>query len=161
VTWKPFFLNSAMGAAPQGKRKFYHDKFGEDRFNQMEPHMTKVMAEEGINVTYDGLVAGTLDSHRLQEWALSQGKQNQLVEAIMHQYFEQGKSPADTDMLAAAAGEVGLNQAAAAAYLATDEGKIEVSQQAASVRRRHSFGWKPVWLEVWWRCACAAMISGS
>lgn len=137
VSWKPFFLNGSMGGEPQSKRAFYNQKFGEDQFKAMEPSMTRTMKKAGIDVSYDGLIAGTMDSHRLQEWATPYGKQDELVEAIFHQYFEQGKSPADKVMLVEAAGKVGLDEEAAAAFLASDAGKIEVQQQAAAVRNAY------------------------
>ena len=60
------------------KRQFYISKFGEAKFESMEPHMTKTMLGEGIAVTYDGLISGTLDSHRLQAWAAKQGNGGRL-----------------------------------------------------------------------------------
>jgi len=95
------------------------------------------MSDEGIAVTYDGLISGTLDSHRLAAWAQPQGKENELVEEVMKQYFELGKHPGDKAMLAEAAGAAGLDQEAAAAFLETDEGAIEVNLEAARVRNEY------------------------
>ena len=57
-----------------------------------------------------------------------------MVEEVMKQYFEGGKHPGDKLMLAEAAAAAGLNQEAAAAFLETDEGAIEVNLEAARVR---------------------------
>ena len=57
-----------------------------------------------------------------------------MVEEVMKQYFEGGKHPGDKLMLAEAAAAAGLDQEAAAAFLETDEGAIEVNLEAARVR---------------------------
>ena len=49
-------------------------------------------------------------------------------------YFEQGRAPGDTDALADAAADAGLDRAETATFLATDDLRAEVVDEAARVR---------------------------
>jgi len=136
VVWKPYFLNPALASSnePKSKRDWYISKFGEEKVKTMEPYMSKMAAAEGIAITYDGLVSGTLDSHRLNAWAATKGKQNEVVEATMKKYFEQGKSPGDSEALASAAEEAGLDREEALAMLKSNSFTAEVTAEAAEIR---------------------------
>lgn len=71
------------------------------------------------------------------------GKENEVVEEVMKQYFEGGKHPGDKLMLAEAAAAAGLDQEAAAAFLETDEGAIEVHQSKKDCSTALHFGLMP------------------
>jgi hypothetical protein len=51
--------------------------------------MQRTGAEYGIKFSYDGKIGNTINSHRLVEFAKRQGKQNEMVEALMKGYFEE------------------------------------------------------------------------
>ena len=67
--------------------------------------------------------SNTFDAHRLLAWALHEhgaDKQRALKQRLLHAYFTLGLDVADPDVLAALAGEVGLDARGAASLLASD-----------------------------------------
>lgn len=62
-----------------------------------------------------------VDSQRLLKWAARQGMQEDLVDAMGHQYFERCKGVVHREALLQAVDEAGLDVKAAAAFLDTDE----------------------------------------
>lgn len=59
------------------------------------------------------------------------------MEEVFKFYFEREGSPGDIAGLAAAAAAAGVDEAAAAAYLATSEGEADVIHEAAELQRRY------------------------
>lgn len=120
VRWAPFQLNPL--ASPEGvnKLQYYNEKFGAARVKGMIPQMRATGLADGIDFSYGGSVANTLNSHRLAELARRSGgskMQNLFIEAIFKRYFEQEKSPNDFEVLCAAATEAGLDLEAAKTLL--------------------------------------------
>eukprot|EP00747_Dinoflagellata_sp_TGD_P027846 gnl/TRDRNA2_/TRDRNA2_132863_c2_seq1.p1 gnl/TRDRNA2_/TRDRNA2_132863_c2~~gnl/TRDRNA2_/TRDRNA2_132863_c2_seq1.p1 ORF type:complete len:185 (-),score=55.62 gnl/TRDRNA2_/TRDRNA2_132863_c2_seq1:47-601(-) len=112
VNWLPFQLNpSAAGGQGVNKMEMYKKKFGEERVAAMLPRMLQTGKEHGINFSYGGNVGNTYDSHRLISFAAKQGKQDELVEELFHNYFEQEKCLSDRAVLLAAAQKAGLSGA--------------------------------------------------
>lgn len=112
VEWHPFQLNPTMSKEnPIPKLVNYRRKFGEERTNEFIPYMKGIGQAEGIQFAFDGLTSNTLDSHRLIHWAKQFGKQNELVEELFKDYFERDRNIGDNQVLAEAAGRVGLDQA--------------------------------------------------
>mmetsp|Transcript_31134 Transcript_31134/g.88942 ORF Transcript_31134/g.88942 Transcript_31134/m.88942 type:complete len:181 (-) Transcript_31134:130-672(-) len=113
VTWRPYQLSpDAPGGKGINKLAMYNEKFGEARVKQMLPYMQQVGQQDGINFSYGGNVGNTFDSHRLISLAQKQGKQDELVEELFHNYFEQEKCVSDHAVLLAAAEKVGVSGAA-------------------------------------------------
>ena len=106
VTWAPFQLNPRSSETPMNKIEAYNKKFGEARVKQMIPYMKQVGQEEGINFSYGGWIANTLQSHRVAEYVLAKKgseAQNIFMESMFKKYFEEEKSPNDIDVLVEAA----------------------------------------------------------
>mmetsp|Transcript_83010 Transcript_83010/g.240165 ORF Transcript_83010/g.240165 Transcript_83010/m.240165 type:complete len:181 (-) Transcript_83010:82-624(-) len=113
VTWRPYELNpAAPGGKGINKLAMYNEKFGEARVKQMLPYMQQVGQQDGINFSYGGNVGNTFDSHRLISLAQKQGKQDELVEELFRNYFEQEKCISDHEVLLAVAQKVGVAGAA-------------------------------------------------
>ena len=89
---------------------------------RMEEGMRLQGAEVGIAFDY-GVKAQwqPIDSQRLLLWAGRFGKQEEFMSALNRRHFEQAQSASDRSTLCAAAEEVGLDAAAATAFLETDE----------------------------------------
>lgn len=104
----------------------------------MESRMQVTAASEGIQIVYEGFTSNTMPAHRLITWAKASGKQDTLVTKIFEQYFGNGKAPCDTEMLAEAAAQAGLDKAEAEAFLESDDLKADVATEAERVKR--SFG---------------------
>jgi len=90
--------------------------------------IAKLGASAGFAFNFEAPLSDTMDSHRLYLWAeeAAGGKGEELAQAIGHEYFERARPLADRDMLCACASDVGLDPAAARAYLESSRGYDEV-----------------------------------
>mmetsp|Transcript_48588 Transcript_48588/g.112601 ORF Transcript_48588/g.112601 Transcript_48588/m.112601 type:complete len:183 (+) Transcript_48588:83-631(+) len=112
VRWLPFQLNpKAPGGEGVNKMQMYKEKFGPAKAESIIPMMVATGKKEGINFSYGGNVGNTYDSHRLINFAAKQGKQDEIVEELFHNYFEEEKCLSDRSILLAAAQKVGLTGA--------------------------------------------------
>lgn len=89
---------------------------------QAEAAMRAQGQDAGIAFDYNVLAQWQpVDSQRLLLWAGRFGKQEEFMSALNKRHFEQRQSASDRETLLAAAGEVGLEVAAAAEFLDGDE----------------------------------------
>lgn len=109
VEWHPFQLAPTMSKT-KPKMEHYIRKFGQERAQAMVPYMKSVGEPEGISFSYGGVIANTLDSHRLIHWSRQFGCQNQVVEELFKDYFEREQNIGDASVLAAAAERAGLDK---------------------------------------------------
>ena len=140
LSWKPFMLAPDLPAAGINKLSHYNAKFGAARVAAMLPVMQEVGLKEGISFSYGGLIANTLDTHRLLAWALAEGGpsvQDDIAARLMHFYFEKEGNLGDRSALVAAAGAAGLNPEAAAAMLASSALVAEVQAEARELRQEY------------------------
>ena len=92
----------------------------------------------GINFRFDVRTQWQpVDSQRLLLWAGRVGKQEQFMDALNHRHFQEAKSASEKETLLAAAAAVGLDAAAAAAFLATDEHKDDVWKSYGDTIRKY------------------------
>ncbi|KAF9437233.1 hypothetical protein BGZ76_001522 [Entomortierella beljakovae] len=133
VNWHPYQLDPTSSKTPVSKMEMYAKKFGEAKAPLIRDHMIKVGHEEGINFSYNGKIVNTLDSHRLIDYATKHGKQDEIVNELFENYFEQDKC-GEIQTLVESAGKVGLDKAQVEAYLNSDEGTKEVKQNIERAR---------------------------
>jgi len=104
IQYHPFLLDPTLTTEKAvDKRERYYEKFGKERFGQMEKQMIERGKEVGINFSYGGKLRQTTDSHRLIELAYDKGgqkMQEDLVERLFNGYFEQEKDVGDLGFLA-------------------------------------------------------------
>jgi predicted DsbA family dithiol-disulfide isomerase len=101
-------------------------KFGDrSRVQAAHARLTDAGAELGIDFRWSGMRrANTFDAHRLLAWALHEhgsDKQRAVKQRLLHAYFTDGADVADHAVLAQVAADVGLDPAAAAALLASED----------------------------------------
>lgn len=138
VLWHPFQLNPQTPAAGVPRREYLSRKFGgEERLRLMDARMKEVGEAEGIAFHQEKIkvTPNTLNAHRLILWAGKQGAQDALVENLFTAYFTEGKDIGDRAVLAQIAGQSGLDQAQAAAYLDSDQGRSEVLAQEKQIKQ--------------------------
>ena len=82
-------------------------------------------------------IYNTFDAHRLLHWAGLEGRQSALKHALFDAYFTNGENPGDHDVLAAAAGKAGLDEATAREVLTSGRYGDDVR---AAERRWHEEG---------------------
>jgi len=134
VRWHAFQLNPDL--PPEGiDRDAYLDaKFGGvGRAAQIYDRVRAVGAAVGIPFAFERIARqpNTTDAHRLIEWAQDDADPDgaeELVERLFAAYFVDGRYPGDRDVLAAVAGEAGLDAAAARAMLDSDRYRDAVQQ---------------------------------
>jgi len=143
IQYHPFLLDPTLTTEKAvDKRERYNEKFGKERFVQMEKQMIERGKDIGINFSYGGKLRQTTDSHRLIELAYDKGgqkTQQDLVERLFIGYFEQEKDVGDPDFLAeqAAGASVFANVEEAKAWIASDAKLAEV---AKSIRDAQMMG---------------------
>ncbi|ORY96555.1 thioredoxin-like protein [Syncephalastrum racemosum] len=130
VEWHPFQLNPSAKKEPVNKLESYKRKFGEARALEIVEDMKRLGKTVGINYSYGGTIANTLDSHRLIHWANGFGKQNQVVEELFKDYFEREQNIGDLQVLAKAAQRAGLEEAEALRYLESGADADKVQHEA-------------------------------
>lgn len=133
VRWQPFQLNP--GLPPEGieRSAYLEAKFGGPaRSAQIYARVREAGKTVGIPFDFDAITRqpNTRDAHRLIAWAQDRGDPENLVERLFRAYFLEGRSIGEHRVLAAIAGEAGLDAAAATAFLATNEGIERVDAMA-------------------------------
>ncbi|WP_305788501.1 DsbA family oxidoreductase [Symbioplanes lichenis] len=106
-----------------------------ERAGQMLAQVTELAAADGLVLDFDRAVAAnTFDAHRLVAWAAGQDLQLLMIETLQRAHFEQGIDIGSHAELARLAGAVGLDEAAALAYLASPTGTEAVNADLAEAR---------------------------
>ena len=104
----------------------YRQRFG-DEAPAMLARVVAAAKEDGIEMRFDRAIsANTFDAHRALWFAERTGKQFELEHRLYRAYFTDGLDISDRDVLASRAAEVGIDRAAIAAFLASDDGVDEV-----------------------------------
>jgi len=144
VRYLPFMLTPDSTWAQLGgdvrtkgvnKTEFYDMKFGKDQWHSFMPRLEQAFAGCGIEsskVDMNGNTGPTFDCHRLMEYAADLGKEAEMCEELMKNYFTEGKTICDKAVLTTAAEKVGIPDAAA--FVAGDQKAVEV--QALYERQR-------------------------
>ena len=85
----------------------------------------------GIDMGFERIkrMPNTFLGHRLLHHARSWSLQHELADALFSAYFERGEDVGDTEVLLDAAEGVGMDRAASAEYLASEEGTDEVRRE--------------------------------
>jgi predicted DsbA family dithiol-disulfide isomerase len=137
VSWHPFQLNPDLPREGIGRRAYLEAKFGgAQRAGEIYERVRAAGRTVGIDFAFDRIERqpNTLDAHRLIAWAQARGSAEDVVERLFRAYFLEGRFIGDRDVLAAVAGEAGLDSAAAAAMLASEEGAAAVAAMDRRVR---------------------------
>ncbi len=140
VRWHPFQLNPDIPPGGVDREQYMREKFGPpERMREMRERLLGVGRDAGIDFDFEGIgrQPNTLDAHRLIGWAqwADTSRASELVERVFAAYFTQGVDVGDKAELARIAGEAGYDAAAAASWLASDEGVREVGAAVAEAQR--------------------------
>ncbi len=113
ISFQPFELNPAMPPEGQNINEHVRQKYGSTPEQSAESrNMIRTRAAElgfAINYSDASRIYNTFDAHRLLHWAESEGRQAALKHALFQAYFTDGQSPADHEVLVAAAQKAGLD----------------------------------------------------
>jgi predicted DsbA family dithiol-disulfide isomerase len=133
LRWRPFFLNPWVPRQGISREDYLTTKFGSvDAYNGIAGRVVAAANDEGL-IYRPNLVKrqpNTIDCHRLIHWADAQGKAADMKQRLMDLYFRDGGDLTDTEVLAEAAADVGLDADDVRKNLATDKDVALVSAQA-------------------------------
>lgn len=139
IEWHPFQLNPEMPAEGMDRRAYLEAKFG-SKDNVMRLHLPIVehARKAGVALNLDRIqrAPNSLDAHRLIHWAGLEGRQTSMVSALFRGYWAEGRDIGDREVLAAIAGEVGLDRAMMARLLAGDADRDQIRARDAHARSR-------------------------
>jgi predicted DsbA family dithiol-disulfide isomerase len=137
IGWRPFQLNPEMPVEGMSRRDYLRAKFGEDDGGERYKHVIAAGLEEGIPFAFERMqrTPNTVRAHRLIRWADRAGHADATVEALFVAYFTQGRDIGDAAVLAAVAGDAGLDPAAAQAYLESNEDDALIRAEDAFARK--------------------------
>ena len=133
--FQPFELNPKMPPEGQDTTEHLTQKYGSTPEQQAGMRENIRLRGESVGFTFRkegrGRIYNTFDAHRLLHWAEHEagGRQHALKKAFLEAYFTHGESPGSHEVLARAAGAVGLDIARAKEILASDEFAAEVRER--------------------------------
>jgi len=130
IHFQPFELNPNM--PPEGQNIVEHvgQKYGatpeQSAVNRKAIHERAASVGFAMKTNENSRIYNTFDAHRLLHWAGIVGGQQALKHALFDAYFTDGLSPADHDVLVAAAERAGLDGVAARQVLTSGQYAQEV-----------------------------------
>lgn len=132
VRWRPYRLDPTIPPEGIDRKEYIIGKFGS--LEAIEPAHKRLVAygrDESIDYHFERITrsANTIDAHRLIHWAGAVGLADAVVERLFAAYFSEGGDIGDKTVLAALAGEVGLDAVAVSARLASDEDRDSVARE--------------------------------
>ena len=139
IQWHPFQLNPDMPAEGADKRAYLQARFGDPaKFAAVHDRLIAMAAEVGVTFDPDtpDRIPNTMNAHRLIHWAALQGRQAELVTALFHAYWQQGRDIGDLAVLAEVAGLAGMDAPAVARLLASDADADDIAARDLDARKK-------------------------
>jgi predicted DsbA family dithiol-disulfide isomerase len=140
LIWRPFLLNPDMPRGGMARPDYVVRKFGgEDRARRLYASITEIGRGEGVQFRFDRLrrTPSSIDAHRLVRFAARYGYADAMVEALFSAHFTDGRDIGDHEVLVAVAEACGLDGAAAARFLPSED---ETDLVHADNLRAHRLG---------------------
>ena len=132
VDWLPFQLDPSMPTKGVPRAAYFEKRMGgAARAGSIWATAKAAGAAEGIALEFDRITVepNTFDAHRSVRFAASAGRADALVARLFEAHFQKGLFLGDRRVLAALAGEAGLDGVAIVAHL--DSGADEVETRSA------------------------------
>ncbi len=121
IHWHPFELNPDMPAEGQNLQEHIAEKYGSTKVESKESRarMTQIGTDLGFAFQFadDMRMHNTFNTHQLLHWADSQGRKNDLEQALFVAHFSHRRNLSDHTVLADIAGEIGLDRTEALTVL--------------------------------------------
>jgi predicted DsbA family dithiol-disulfide isomerase len=133
VHWRPFFLNPWVPREGIDRDTYLETKFGSvEAYNGIAGRVVAAAREEGLLYRPELVKRqpNTIDCHRLIHWAEAQGKSAAMKQRLMELYFKEGGDLTDSNVLAQAAADCGLDADDVRKRLASDEDVELISARA-------------------------------
>jgi len=139
LRWHPFQLNPDMPASGVSRKQYLEDKFGgPDRATEIYARVKAAGRTVGLELNIDGITLqpNTLAAHALIAFAQQDGGAagSDIKERVLKAYFVENRFIGSADVLAAIAGEAGLDADAARSFVSDPERLKAVAQADAQAR---------------------------
>ena len=136
VRWLAFQLNPDLPKEGIPREEYIERKFGPGHAHSYA-HVMGVRREVGIEFAFDciGVQPNTLNAHRLMSYGAEKGREDEVSENLFRAYFLEGANLADKAALASVGERAGLDRAALAAYLASDDDREKVLRADLEARQ--------------------------
>jgi predicted DsbA family dithiol-disulfide isomerase len=136
VRWLPFQLNPDLPVEGIPRQEYLARKFGPGHSHSYA-RVAGVGRDVGIDFAFDRILVqpNTLNAHRLMLYGAKQGSEDEVAENLFRAYFLEGTNLTDTAALASVGERSGLDRAALAAHLASDDGREEVLRADRDARQ--------------------------
>ncbi|HUY83626.1 MAG TPA: DsbA family oxidoreductase [Steroidobacteraceae bacterium] len=136
VAWRPFELNPDLPIDGVDRHAYLATRFiDDDTLERAHRNLVDVGHEVGIEFRFDLMkrVPNSRRSHLLVALGARQGRAEEVLERLMHAYFEEGADIGDFATLVGLAAEAGLDEREASRVLALRSG-----QDAIIAAERHA-----------------------
>ena len=112
IRWHPFELNPGMPEEGQHLREHLSQKYGSTAEQSKAAKARLIAVGESVGFTFDYFdemrMVNTFRAHQLLHWAGKHGRQTELELELFDAFFSLRQDVSDVQVLAAAAGRVGL-----------------------------------------------------
>ncbi len=132
VRFRPYSLDPSVPPQGEDRAAYVMRKFGSPKALDAAHQRLEAMGREaGIDYHFDRITRSpnTLDAHRVVRWATEAGKGAEMVDRLFAAYFSEGRDVGDHRTLGELATEVGLDGAAIAQRLGTEDDKDSVKAE--------------------------------
>jgi len=132
IRWRAYRLDPEVPRGGVDRRTYMKAKFGDSQHASAMSEAIKAAGEtEAIAFAFDRIQIrpDTTDSHRLIRWAASAGRQNDVIERLFKAYFEDGRDIGDAAVLAAIAGDAGMDAQLVAELLSAEADRELVERE--------------------------------
>jgi predicted DsbA family dithiol-disulfide isomerase len=136
VRWLPFQLNPDLPVEGIPRQEYLARKFGPGHAHSYL-RVAGVGREVGIDFAFDHITVqpNTLNAHRLMLYGAKQGREDEVAEHLFRAYFLEGANLSDHAALVSVGERAGLDRAALAAYLASEDGRDDVLRADRDARQ--------------------------
>jgi predicted DsbA family dithiol-disulfide isomerase len=139
VRWRPYMLDPTIPPEGLDRQTYMLNKFGPERLKTI--HDPLIAAGEELGVPYDfeaiTRTPNTLDAHRLIRWSHTVERQHEMAERLFMAYWSEGQDVGDRDVLAACAGDAGINAAQIRELLDSEQ---DVAETRAEIEHATKIG---------------------
>ncbi len=141
IRWRPFLLNPDIPPGGIDRSAYLARKFGsEARISRIYGAIADAGLSVEIDFDFDRIrqTPNSLNAHRLVRYAERADRidrTDQVVEALFHSYFVQGRDIGEVDVLVEVARDLSFEPAEIRAYLESDEDVMQVYEENARAHR--------------------------
>ncbi|PZF76767.1 disulfide bond formation protein DsbA [Aestuariivirga litoralis] len=139
IRWRPYMLDPTIPPEGLDRHQYMLNKFGAEKLKTIHDPLIEAGRELDVPYRFDLITRtpNTLDAHRLIRWSHTVERQTEMVERLFMAYWSEGKDVGDRDVLAACAGEAGINAQQIRELLDTEQ---DVEETRAEIQHATNIG---------------------